>query len=76
MLTPLAYLVIPQYFFSVRVFDTEYTTFYFLFTFHEFQYFGALLKRPDGLFFEPGVFQIYLNVFLSFQGMSVSHQAR
>lgn len=64
VLTPLVYLAIPQYFFSVRVFDTQYSTFYFLFTFHEFVDVGALLKRPDGLFFEPGVFQIYLNVFL------------
>jgi len=64
VLTPIAFLLIPNYFFSVRVFDTEYTTFYFLFTFHEFQDFGALLKRPDGFFFEPGVFQFYLNAFL------------
>lgn len=64
VLTPIAYILIPSYFYTVRVFDTQYNTFYFLFTFHEFQNFGALFKRPDGLFFEPGVFQIYLNLFL------------
>lgn len=64
VLTPIAYVFLSQYFFSFRVFDTEYTTFYYLFTFHEFQDLGALLKRPDGFFFEPGVFQIYLNIFL------------
>ena len=64
VLTPIAYLAASQYFFNFRVFDTDYTTFYFLFTFHEFQDFGAILKRPDGFFFEPGVFQIYLNIFL------------
>ncbi|MEL7318095.1 MAG: O-antigen ligase family protein [Pseudomonadota bacterium] len=64
VLTPIAYILFSQYFFVFRVFDTEYVTFNFLFTFHEFQDFGALFKRPDGFFFEPGVFQIYLNVFL------------
>lgn len=64
VLTPVAYIALANYFFTVRVFDTEYVTFYFLFTFHEFQDFGAILKRPDGFFFEPGVFQIYLNIFL------------
>ncbi|MEM7689144.1 MAG: O-antigen ligase family protein [Pseudomonadota bacterium] len=64
ILTPIAFILFSRYFFSVRVFDTEYTTFYFLFTFHEFQDYGAMFKRPDGFFFEPGVFQIYLNVFL------------
>lgn len=64
VLTPIAYILFSQYFFVFRVFDTEYVTFYFLFTFHEFQNLGALFKRPDGFFFEPGVFQIYLNVFL------------
>ncbi len=64
VLTPITFILIPNYFFTVRLFDTEYSTFYFLFTFHEFQDLGALLKRPDGLFFEPGVFQIYLNLFL------------
>ena len=62
--TPFAYLFLPTYFFTVTIFDIDYQTFYFLFTFHEFQDYGALLKRPDGFFFEPGVFQIYLNVFL------------
>ncbi|NQX95231.1 MAG: hypothetical protein HRT64_09995 [Erythrobacter sp.] len=64
VLTPIVYLFLSQYFFVFRIYDTSYTTFYFLFTFHEFQDFGAILKRPDGFFFEPGVFQIYLNIFL------------
>lgn len=64
VLTPVVWIFLSPYFFSFRVFDTEYTTFYYLFTFHEFQDFGSIFKRPDGFFFEPGVFQIYLNIFL------------
>ncbi|MDY7096632.1 MAG: hypothetical protein SXU28_00695 [Pseudomonadota bacterium] len=64
VLTPVAYIFLSGYFSTVRVFDTEYQTLLYIFTFHEFQDFGATFKRPDGFFFEPGVFQIYLNVFL------------
>ncbi|MDJ0978412.1 MAG: hypothetical protein QNI87_07735 [Erythrobacter sp.] len=63
-LTPVMFILFSGYFFTFRVFDTEYTTLYGIFTFHEFQDFGSVFKRPDGFFFEPGVFQIYLNIFL------------
>ncbi len=44
--------------------DTTYFTVGYLFTYHDLAGTNALLKRPDGFFFEPGVFQIYLNLFL------------
>lgn len=43
---------------------TSYRTIFFLFTYHDVQGVQTFLKRPDGFFWEPGVFQIYLNIFL------------
>lgn len=63
VLTPIVYILIPNYFFQFEATGTLYTTFYYIFTFHEFLALGPI-KRADGFFFEPGVFQIYLNVFL------------
>ncbi|PIW54442.1 MAG: hypothetical protein COW16_11200 [Sphingomonadales bacterium CG12_big_fil_rev_8_21_14_0_65_65_10] len=64
VLTPIVYLAIPQFFVSFRVQDAIYETFLYVFTFHEFVANATFFKRPDGFFFEPGVFQIYLNIFL------------
>lgn len=64
VLTPIAYLTIPQFFWTFQVHDAVYHTFFYVFTFHEFIVDASFLKRPDGFFFEPGVFQIYLNIFL------------
>lgn len=64
MLTPIAYIFFSGFFTSFRILDTQYSTFLYIFTFHEFADLGFLFKRPDGFFFEPGVFQIYLNIFL------------
>ena len=43
--------------------EATYSTFFFVFTWHQYLD-GSLLIRPDGLFWEPGVFQIYLNLHL------------
>jgi hypothetical protein len=64
ILTPIAVLLFPRFITTFQVNDTIYQTLFYLFTFHEFQDFGLLFKRPDGFFFEPGVFQIYLNMLL------------
>jgi len=64
VLTPIMVILFSQFFTTFRVNDTIYHTLLYVFTYHEFQDFGLLFKRPDGFFFEPGVFQIYLNTFL------------
>lgn len=64
ILTPIAYLVAGGFFTTFQVNDTVYETLFYVFTFHELQDIGSVLKRPDGFFFEPGVFQIYLNILL------------
>lgn len=43
---------------------TPYRTFLLIFTYHVLLDGTTMLPRPDGFFFEPGVFQIYLNVYL------------
>lgn len=43
---------------------TQYRTFLLLFTYHITIEDAGGLVRPDGFFFEPGVFQIYLNLYL------------
>jgi len=47
-----------------QVQDATYYTFLGLFTFHRTVTETGGFVRPDGFFFEPGVFQIYLNIFL------------
>ena len=64
VLTPLFALIVPQLFTTFMYKNTIYTTFLYIFTYHEFIVGATLFKRPDGFFFEPGVFQIYLNIFL------------
>ncbi|MEL7216975.1 MAG: O-antigen ligase family protein [Pseudomonadota bacterium] len=64
ILTPIAVIVAGGLFTTFLVNETTYHTLFYIFTYHELIETGALLKRPDGFFFEPGVFQIYLNVFL------------
>lgn len=44
--------------------DTQYRTLLLLFTYHITIEDAGGLVRPDGFFFEPGVFQIYLNLYL------------
>jgi len=43
--------------------DAQYNTFFLVFTWHQFLE-GSSVIRPDGLFWEPGVFQVYLNLHL------------
>ncbi len=64
ILTPIAVIVAGGLFTTFQVYDTTYHTLFYIFTYHELIETGSLLKRPDGFFFEPGVFQIYLNVLL------------
>jgi len=63
ILTPIVAIVLPGYFTTWEINETEYQSIYLIFTYHEFLA-PALIKRPDGLFFEPGVFQFYLNTLL------------
>lgn len=60
--TPVAALALPQFFLQLDVDDVKYHTLLFIFTYHE--NIVTSIKRPDGFFFEPGVFQIYLNIYL------------
>ncbi len=55
----LGFLFVP-----LTVQDTEYSTFLLPFTYHAMLDGGTALTRPDGLFSEPGVFQLYLNIYL------------
>lgn len=64
ILTPIAYLAVPGLFTTFQVNETTYNTLFYIFTYHELIDVGSILKRPDGFFFEPGVFQIYLNILL------------
>ncbi|MDJ0641213.1 MAG: hypothetical protein QNJ15_00210 [Erythrobacter sp.] len=64
ILTPIAVLVAGGFFTTFLVNETTYHTLFYVFTYHELIETGAVLKRPDGFFFEPGVFQIYLNILL------------
>jgi hypothetical protein len=53
-----------QFFTPIVVNETIYQTFLFVFTYHVMMEQGSLFLRPDGFFFEPGVYQIYLNIYL------------
>lgn len=44
--------------------ETQYRTLFLVFTYHITIEDAGGLVRPDGFFFEPGVFQIYLNLYL------------
>lgn len=54
----------PELFSDVMIGEQPYMTLFYIFNFHSEA--GALggIARPDGFFFEPGVFQIYLNLYL------------
>lgn len=57
-------LVVPGVFVPVDVGGTIYHTIFFIFSYHDVIVDPSLIKRPDGFFYEPGVLQIYLNLFL------------
>jgi hypothetical protein len=64
VLTVALAVALPFAFVPVEVNETPYRTLLGLFTFHVLLEDSAGLPRPDGFFYEPGVFQIYLNVYL------------
>ena len=51
-------------FWTVNVNGRDYLTLFYLFNFHYVHEEVARYVRPDGFFYEPGVFQIYLSIFL------------
>ena len=66
ILTPILAIFADFLFMNFTVGETVYHTLGFIFTYHETvgeaEFIG--LRRSNGFFFEPGVFQIYLNLFL------------
>ena len=59
-------LIVPQMFSAYEVVagEFEYRSIALLFTYHETSSLTSIFKRPDGFFYEPGVFRIYLNLLL------------
>lgn len=57
-------VVAPGLFQPLEVNDTVYSTILMIFTFHVTLDDATRFIRPDGFFWEPGVLQIYLNLFL------------
>lgn len=55
---------LPFLFMNVEINGTSYKSIGLLFTFHEMLESDSAFPRPDGFFYEPGVFQFYLNLFL------------
>ncbi|MES2016824.1 MAG: O-antigen ligase family protein [Pseudomonadota bacterium] len=64
VLTPLVYLLLPFVFLDVPIGEQQFKTAFLIFNFHAVLADGGMLVRPDGFFWEPGVFQLYLNIFL------------
>ena len=62
--TVAAALVVPFLFVPVTIAETTYQSVLLLLNYHVMIEDAGLLVRPDGFFFEPGVFQIYLNLHL------------
>ena len=65
ILTPVAVLMPGITFQPLPIGDTEYQTFFLLFTYHDMVANAGWFKRPDGFFFEPGVLQLYLNIYVA-----------
>lgn len=64
ILTVIFAVLFNRFFTAIEVNDTVYQTFFYIFNYHVMMEEGSLFFRPDGFFFEPGVFQIYLNIYL------------
>lgn len=62
--TVLLALLLPQLFRPWPINDVMYQTVFWVFTYHTTIANAGGLVRPDGFFWEPGVFQIYMNIFL------------
>lgn len=56
--------IAPFLFTKINSGDFEFSTIFLLFNYHELLADTAGLKRPNGFFYEPGVLQIYLNIYL------------
>lgn len=57
-------IVLPNAFAGVVSSGATYNTLFWLLTYPTGVETGSILVRPSGFFFEPGVFQIYINIFL------------
>ena len=64
LITVLLALFVPFLFLTVSLSNATYQTIFFVFTYHETIEGLSRFVRPDGLFYEPGVFQLYLNILL------------
>ncbi|WP_156397441.1 MULTISPECIES: O-antigen ligase family protein [unclassified Sphingomonas] len=64
--TTIVGLIAPAAFSPFYVDDASYYTIGLILTFHTTVEGGSALVRPDGFFYEPGVFQLYLNMFAYF----------
>lgn len=64
IITVLLALFTPFLFLTVPLSNATYKTVFFIFTYHETIEGLSKFVRPDGLFYEPGVFQLYLNILL------------
>ena len=64
LLTVLLATAFPFLFIPFPVEETPYNTFLGIFNYHVMLEESTALIRPDGFFYEPGVLQIYLNLFL------------
>lgn len=63
-LTIVLAIVAGSMFVAIPVNDTIYHTIYWVFTYHVAVDTGTNIVRPNGFFFEPGAFQVYMNIFL------------
>ena len=59
--------IIPSIFSSFESNSSEYYTVGYFLTFHLTENSSGPFVRPDGFFFEPGVFQFYLNLAVAFE---------
>lgn len=64
ILTVVVATIAPGLFSILPVNDTDYRTIFMVLTFHVTLDDASRLVRPDGFFWEPGVLQIYLNLYL------------
>jgi hypothetical protein len=64
ILTPPLALLLPNFFVPIEVNDTTYQSLLLIFNYHVTLDLPGSIPRPDGFFWEPGVFQIYLNLLL------------
>jgi hypothetical protein len=64
ILTFILAIIVPSFFIDTNYLDASYRTIFYIFTCHIMKDDISILPRPDGFFWEPGVFQLYLNLYL------------